>query len=281
VGVCAWLSANDYALSTHRSHGHYLAKGGSMKAMLAELYCRATGCSSGRGGSMHLVDLEAGLLAATPIVGSTVPIGVGAAMGSRMQGLDRIVVIFLGDAAVEEGVFHESVNFAALHRLPVLFVCENNLFSVYSRLDARQPATHTLADLATGHGVPSARGDGNDVLEVYDLARAAVEHVRREGPYFLELATYRWREHCGPYFDNDLGYRPPGELESWQGQCPIARMQQHMRDNGLIDEASLADLELEVAREIDAAVNFARESPLPAPESLMDFIYAEMEAPRT
>jgi pyruvate dehydrogenase E1 component alpha subunit len=274
VGVCAWLTENDYALSGHRSHGHYLAKGGSMRAMVAELYCRATGCSAGRGGSMHLVDLSCGFLAATPIVGSTIPIGVGAAWGSRLQGKPRLVVIFLGDAAVEEGVWHESMNFAALHRLPVLFVCENNLYSVYTRIDQRQPANRTLLDLALSHGIEGARGDGNDVLSVYDMARTAVEHARQHGPYFLELATYRWREHCGPYFDNDLGYRTVAEYEQWRARCPLERLRAQLLESGTLSEAELSEVAAQVEAEVEDAVNFARHSPWPAIETLFDHVYA-------
>ncbi|MBM3944711.1 MAG: thiamine pyrophosphate-dependent dehydrogenase E1 component subunit alpha, partial [SAR202 cluster bacterium] len=163
VGVCARLERGDWAMSGHRSHGHYLAKGGNLNAMFAEMYGKATGCTDGKGGSMHLVDLEAGFLGAVPIVGSTIPIAVGAAWGSRMRGEERVVVAFFGEGSTEEGVFHEALNFAALRRLPVVFVCENNLYSVYSPMSVRQPANREVYQVAAGHGVPSFQVDGNDL----------------------------------------------------------------------------------------------------------------------
>jgi len=163
VGVCGALEQRDYVLSGHRSHGHYLAKGGSLRAMMAEIYGKATGCSSGKGGSMHLIDLEAGFLGAVPIVGSTIPIAVGVGLGIQQAQEDRVSVAFFGDGATEEGVFAESLNYAALAKLPVVFVCENNLYSVYSPIDVRQPSERDLLQISRGHGVPALHGDGNDV----------------------------------------------------------------------------------------------------------------------
>ena len=229
AGVCAALTREDYVMSGHRSHGHYLAKGGSLKAMMAELYGKATGCSRGKGGSMHLVDLEVGFLGATPIVGATIPIAVGTAFASLMRGESRVSVVFFGDAAPETGAFHESLNFAALKRLPVVFVCENNLYSTASPLSVRQPDGLELVERGRGHGVASEQGDGNDAVEVYERARRAVERARRgEGPTFLEFKTYRWREHCGPYYDNDLGYRSESEFQEWQGRCPLTRLKERL-----------------------------------------------------
>jgi len=222
VGVCANLLKEDYVMSNHRSHGHYLAKGGELKAMMAELYGKVTGCSQGKGGSMHLIDMSAGFLGATPIVGSTISIAVGVAMGSLMQGYKRVTVVFFGDAAVEEGVFHESLNFAVLKKLPVVFVCENNLYSVNSPLSVRQPANREIFQLARGHGIDSYQADGNNALEVYQLAQRTVQRARQNGgPAFIEFKTYRWREHCGPDYDHQLGYRPRSEFEKWKQRCPI------------------------------------------------------------
>ena len=167
AGVCANLQPDDYVISAHRSHAHYLAKGGALRAMFAELYGKEDGCASGKGGSMHLIDLSVNFLGCVPIVGSTIPIGVGAAFGAMLQNRDCVSVVFFGDAAVETGVFHESVNFAAVHRLPVLFVCENNLYSVNTPLAERQPANRTIAQLAAGHGITSAQHDGQEVEAVY------------------------------------------------------------------------------------------------------------------
>jgi pyruvate dehydrogenase E1 component alpha subunit len=273
VGVCAALRSDDLAVSGHRAHAHYLAKGGSLPAMLAEIYGRATGCCSGRGGSMHLVDADAGFMASTPIVGSSMPVGVGAAFAGKRQGLNRVVVIFHGDGAVEEGVFHEALNFAALQKLPVLFACENNLYSVYTPLGERQP-DRPLHELAAAHGATVWTGDGNDVEESARLAGEAVEHARSgRGPAFLELATYRHREHCGPNFDDDLGYRSPEERDRWLERDPVVLTREAL----LADRRAQAELDTvaaDIEREIDAALAFARESPFPEPEASATWVYA-------
>jgi len=275
VGVCAALRPDDWALSGHRSHGHYLAKGGDLKAMLAELYGKATGCCRGKGGSMHFIDRRVGFMGATPIVGSTIAIAVGAAFGSRVQKSKRVVAVFFGDAAVEEGVFHEAANFAVLKKLPVLFICENNRYSVYSPLSVRQPPRRRIHRQAAAYGMKSLSGDGNDVLKTLALARKAVIHARSgKGPVFLELATYRWREHCGPAYDNDLGYRTVCEFELWRKRCPVEAFTRVLTRSGELQPARLAALEAEVATEVRAAVLFAQESPFPEPEALMSDIYA-------
>ena len=276
VGVCENLTANDYVLSSHRSHGHYLAKGGSLKALLAELYGKETGCSGGKGGSMHLVDLEAGFLGSTPIVGSTIPIAVGAAFGSVLRNELRVVAVFFGDAATEEGVFHESVNFAVLKNLPVIFVCENNLYSVYSPLEVRQPRTREIYQLAKSHGAWSAQGKGNDVEEVSRLANEAVERARRgKGPAFLEFSTYRWREHCGPYYDNPLGYRTEKEFLEWKERCPVKTFKERLIKERILTSEEIRRIESELNSEIEEAFRFAKESPFPPEESILQDIYAE------
>jgi len=275
VGVCAALERRDWVLSGHRSHAHYLAKGGDLKRMLAEIYGKATGCSGGKGGSMHLTDLDAGFLGATPIVGSTIPIAVGAALSARMRGEDRVVAIFFGDGATETGVFHESLNFAILKRLPVVFVCENNLYSVYSPMEVRQPAGRTIAQLAAGHGLRAERADGNDVMSVWQLAQDAVAQARAgRGPVLLELLTYRWREHCGPNYDNDLGYRTLEEFETWRDRDPLAVCAERLLPDGHLKEPGREELERQLRAEIDEAVAFAKSSPFPAAETLMTQVYA-------
>lgn len=275
VGVCANLSEDDYVLSGHRSHGHYLAKGGDLKAMMAEIYGKATGCCSGKGGSMHLIDLSVGFLGATPIVGSTIPIAVGAALGSLMQSKQRVAVAFFGDAAVEEGVFHESVNFASLKKLPVVFVCENNLFSVYSPLFVRQPKGREIFELAKSHGISSFQADGNDVVQVYVLAKRAIQDVRQgKGPVFLEFKTYRWREHCGPNYDNNLGYRTESEFQSWKQRCPIQRLEERLFKEGILCNQDIDAMKSELESEIDKAVLFAKGSPFPQEHHLLEHIYA-------
>jgi pyruvate dehydrogenase E1 component alpha subunit len=276
VGVCTHLSKKDWVMSAHRSHAHYLAKGGDLKAMFAELYGKATGCTGGRGGSMHLVDLRAGFLGAVPIVGSTIPIAVGAAWGARMQGRERVVVAFFGEAATEEGAFHEALNFAQLKRLPVVFVCENNFYSVYSPLSVRQPAGREIFELAKGHGVESRQGDGNDLLAVLGLARWAIDQARRgQGPIFLEFKTYRWREHCGPNYDNDLGYRSEAEFFYWKKKCPVEHFERVLKERHIFGETEIQAIQEAIAAEIDDAVEFGKRSPFPDASDLGTFTYAE------
>jgi pyruvate dehydrogenase E1 component alpha subunit len=274
AGVCDALGPRDLVMSTHRAHGHYLAKGGSLRAMMAEMYGKATGCCGGMGGSMHLIDLSAGFLGSTPIVASTIPIAVGAAFGSMLRGGRGVVVAFFGEGATEEGAFHEALNFAALKKLPVLFVCENNLYSVYSPLSVRQPEGRPVVALARGHGVWSEQGDGNDAHTVRRMTTEALTHVRSTGPVFLEFKTYRWREHCGPNFDNDLGYRPPGEYERWLARCPLRQLRERGLAAGAFTDADIARWGDEIRGEFADAVRFAKESPFPGPDALMRNVYA-------
>lgn len=275
VGVCAHLKREELITSAHRSHAHYLAKGGDLKAMLAELYGKATGCAAGKGGSMHLIDRSVGFLGAVPIVGSTIPIGVGAAFSSVLQGAPLLTVVFFGDAATETGVFHESLNIAALHKLPVVMVCENNLYSVLSPLNVRKPADREIVQLAQGHGVFHRQGDGNNADEVYALAGEAIQHARAgKGPAFLEFKTYRWFEHCGPLSDDHLGYRPPGELEAWKARDPLKLYVDRLRRNGTVSGTDLELMEKTIHAEIEEAVDFAKASPFPARDQLGKHLYA-------
>lgn len=275
AGVCDLLGADDQVMSTHRAHGHYLAKGGNLRAMVAEMHGKGTGCSSGLGGSMHLVDLAAGFLGAAPIVGSTIPIAVGVAFGSVLRGEPRVVVAFFGEGATEEGAFHEALNFAALKRLPVLFVCENNLYSVYSPMSVRQPAGREVFRLAAGHGIESRQGDGNDVEQVYAMTEEALGRIRSgAGPVFLEFATYRWREHCGPNFDNRLGYRTEEEFARWRALCPIERQCQRGIASGSLSEADIKRWSGEIQAELTTAVNFAKSSPWPEARTMLDSVYS-------
>ncbi|MBL8834918.1 MAG: thiamine pyrophosphate-dependent dehydrogenase E1 component subunit alpha [Alphaproteobacteria bacterium] len=275
VGVSAHLTATDLVFSGHRSHGHYLAKGGDLRAMVAELYGRETGCARGKGGSQHLVDLACGFMGSAPILASTVSVGVGAAWGARMAGEDRVVVVYFGDAATEEGAFHEAMNFAAVRRLPVVFVCENNLYSVHSPLAIRQPP-RPISALGGAHGVAAACGDGNDVEAVHALASGAVARARRgDGPTLLEFATYRLMEHCGPNGDLELGYRSAEEIAAWQARDPVAVYRNRLAADGALDAAAQERAAAETAREIDDAVAFAKASPFPAPDQLARFVYPE------
>jgi pyruvate dehydrogenase E1 component alpha subunit len=275
AGFCAALAEGDKVLGAHRSHGHYLAKGGSMKRMLAELYGKATGCSAGKGGSMHLVDLDAGFIAATPVIGSTIAIAVGVAFAAQMRGEDSVTVNFFGDAATEEGIFHESLAFAALKRLPMVFVCENNLYSCFSPLEVRQAPERDLLAIARANGIPAVAGDGNDVDAVHRLAVEAVQRARSGGgPTLLEFATYRWREHCGPNFDTDIPYRPDGEFQHWTGRDPVTAYRGRLVAGQQATAQELDAVEAEIAAEVDAAVRFAKESPFPAREEFATDVHA-------
>jgi pyruvate dehydrogenase E1 component alpha subunit len=276
AGVCANLERSDYILSNHRSHGHFIAKGGDLRAMLAEIYGKAAGCSTGKGGSMHLVDLQAGVLGTTPIVAGSIPIAVGVAFGTAMKGEDRATAVFFGDAATEEGVFCESLNFAALKKLPVIFVCENNFYSVYSPLSVRQPSRRSNLSIANAYGIEGAKGDGNDVLGVYKLAQQAVSQVRAgNGPYYLEFDTYRWREHCGPNYDNDLGYRDSEEFEEWRLKCPVESYEAALIGGGIASKEQVEEMKGRIRMEIDEAVAFAKNAPFPDPESAFRGVYVE------
>jgi pyruvate dehydrogenase E1 component alpha subunit len=272
VGVCEMLQQNDGIFSSHRAHSHYLAKGGSLKAMIAELYGKSTGCCGGRGGSMHLIDLAAGFIGATPIVGSTIPIAVGHAWSTYLCSKDRVTVVFFGDGCFEEGVMHESMNFASLYKLPIVFVCENNGYSVYTRFEARQPK-RSIRGIAHAHGLDIYHGDGNDVLNVAALARDAVKRTRQgKGPQFIELDTYRWLEHCGPNDDDALGYRPAGELMSWKKRCPVEYFRNLLLEQ--VTDNDIQQIENDILHEIEIAFSYALESPNPTSALMADKVYA-------
>ena len=273
AGVCACLEREDYIFSTHRCHGHYLAKGGDLKALMAELYGRRTGCCKGKGGSMHLAAPEVGMPGTTAIVGGNIPLAVGAALGSVIQGNGRVAVAFFGDGAVDEGAFHEGLSFASLKRLPVVLVCENNFYATNSPQWARQPLDN-IAERAAGYGVPGVRLDGNDVLAVYRAAQEAVGRARAgQGPTLLECRTYRWRAHVGPDCDYPAGCRPREELEEWMARCPILRLEVQLRDQGLLSLEEQETAVRQVEQEIQEAVLFAQDSPFPGPQELLEDIY--------
>ena len=274
AAVGAVLRKTDYAVSGHRAHTHYLGKGGSMKRMLAEIYGKQTGCSSGKGGSMHLIDEEVGFKGSTAIVGGTIPVGTGLGLSISLHKTDQISVVFLGDGAVEEGVFFESANFAALRKLPVLFVCENNQYSVYSHLRVRQPEGRKIHKMVEAIGLATATGNGNDAVEVYKICRDAVSNIRAgSGPRFLEFETYRWREHCGPNFDNDIGYRTEAEFESWKKREPIEPLLRFMIENQLLSSADVEEMDRKIENETKEAFAFAESSPFPELSETFQNIY--------
>ena len=273
TGVCANLRREDYVLGTYRGHGIYLAKGGDMKAMLAELYGKKTGCAKGKGGSMHLVAPEVGFLGTSALVAGCIPLAVGAALGSVMQKDNRVAVVFFGDAATEEGVFHESLNFASLKNLPVIFVCENNFYAVYSHLSARQ-ASDNIYKRAEAHNMPGVRVDGNDVIAVFETAQEAIKQARGgEGPTLIECRTYRWKEHVGPYFDYDLGYRSKEELDEWIEKCPLKRYKEFLLNHHVMSELEMNQIAKQIDDEIEEAVQFAKNSPFPDASELTADVY--------
>ena len=274
VGVSMHLTKNDHVYSNHRSHGHYFAKGGNLKKMIAELYGKETGCCGGRGGSMHLIDLEVGFMGSTPIVGGTVPLAVGDAWSAVLKGEKRISVIYFGDGCFEEGVVHEAMNFAVLHKLPVIFVCENNGYSVFTQLNERQ-ATRKIINIAEAHGMQTHSADGNDVLEVMEVSYNAIKRARDgNGPQFFEFKTYRWLEHCGPDEDDHLNYRPKGELSTWKDRCPVEKLKKHIVRKDTNYEKKFQLIEKNIEIEIDEAFEFAKNSKSPQIDQLGKYIYA-------
>lgn len=277
TGVSAHLSDQDYVMSAHRAHAHYLAKGGNLRAMITEFYGRVNGCARGRGGSMHLIDVEKGMLGTTPIVASSFPLAVGASFGHWIRGEIRLSIVYLGDGSTEEGLFSECLNFAVLKKLPVIFVCENNFYSVYSHISERQPQGRDRVGIAKAHGAQTLPvADGNDVEAVYRTMAQAADYARKGfGPYYLEFDTYRWREHCGPYYDNDKGYRTEEEFVSWRKRCPIENYKARLLKECVISQSELADWAESVRREITEAFIFAKSSPYPGPEDLLTGLYKE------
>jgi TPP-dependent pyruvate/acetoin dehydrogenase alpha subunit len=274
VGVAVNLRPTDRVFGAHRSHGHYLALGGALHGLFAEVLGRSTGVSGGLGGSMHLTDRDHGLLGTVPIVAATIPIAVGAALAAKMDGAGDIAVSFFGDGATEEGVFHESMNLAAVLKVPVLFVCENNLFSSHLHIDLRQPSD-SVSRYAAAHRIDHDRLDGNDVLAVAGAVSSAVEDMRKSNrPHFLELVTYRWRGHVGPSEDEDVGVRRKDDLAVWKGRDPIARLEKALTDAEQIEEGTAAAMWKRARAEISAAWEEALTDPFPTGETLLDIVYS-------
>ncbi len=273
VGVCAALRQDDTLWGGHRSHGHYLAKGGDLNAMMAEIFGKATGCARGRGGSMHLVAPAQGIFGTVPLVAATIPLAVGAALSATLRGTDQVAVAFFGDGATDEGHFHESLNLAALYNLPVVFVCENNFYSTHLTLKERR-VKDNIVESAALHGLKGVVLDGNDVTSVYQAAQEAVRRARSgAGPTLLECRTYRWRGHVGPAADLEVGEERRRELDEWQRRDPIAQCRELLSARDV--SSDLFDcLEADIRAEVDDAVRFARQSPDPDESELLRHVYA-------
>jgi acetoin:2,6-dichlorophenolindophenol oxidoreductase subunit alpha len=271
VGAAAPLRADDYILSTHRGHGHCIAKGADPKFMFAEFFGKDNGYCRGRGGSMHIADVAGGNLGANGIVGGGLPIAVGVGLSARMRRSGQVCMVFFGDGASNEGAFHEALNLAAIWRLPVVFVCENNQYGM-SMSTARSMPVANVADRAAAYAMPGHVIDGNDFLAVYETAHAACEAARAgDGPSLLECKTYRLRGHSKS--DRNL-YRTKDEIESWRARDPISRLRDTLVAAGRMSEARAAAIEAEAGAEIEAAVEFARTSPDPDPHDLERDVYA-------
>jgi len=276
--VGAFLEKTDLAVSSHRAHAHYLAKGGSLNALIAELHGRQTGCTHGRGGSMNLSDRSVGFVASTAIVANTIPIGVGLAFAQQLKKTNKRVVIFLGDAAVEEGVFYESLNFAVLRKLPVIFICENNLYSVNSPFHLRQPADRKIYNMVQGIGARTESFDGNDVLSMYARVREIFQSFREgEHPWFLEFATYRYKVHCGPQDDFDYNARPKEEVDYWHSRDPLFMAQKAFLSASIIDEKQIESWRASIQAEIDQAFDVAISSEFPSLADCQKDKYAQSD----
>lgn len=275
AGFSLASKSSDFAVSTHRGHAHYLAKGGDLKAMISEIYGKSTGCSKGKGGSMHLIDLAVRFMGSTAIVGNTIPIGVGLGLSAQLKETKDVSCVFLGDGAIEEGVFFESLNFAAVRKLPVLFICENNLYSVYSPLSVRQPPNRNIAKMIEAFGVKSISAEGNDAYVVYEHLHNAFAEIRGgSGPIFIEFSTYRWREHCGPAFDDELGYRTAEEVAFWRAKDPIVKITLALEKIIPNFHSRIMSDISKIKREIDKAFEFAEHAPYPAPEEAFKGVFA-------
>ena len=269
------IRTTDFAVSTHRGHAHYLAKGGNLNAMIAEIYGKATGCAKGKGGSMHLIDLAVNFMGTSAIVGNSIPVGVGLALSAQLKETDQISCVFLGDGAVEEGVFYESVNFAAVRKLPVLFICENNLYSVYSHLSVRQPQGRSIAKMVEAMGINVATGAGSELLSCNQIMMDAVNAVRTgRGPYFLEFSTYRWREHCGHNFDNDIGYRTQDEFLAWQERDPLTHLERALSQSEPEVQLAVNNIKSAIKTEVQATFETAEAAPFPAASEAYQDVYA-------
>jgi pyruvate dehydrogenase E1 component alpha subunit len=274
TGVCAALERKDYITTTHRGHGHMLAKGGQLKPMMAELLGKRTGYCKGKGGSMHIVSYDLGILGANGIVGAGIPIATGAALASSFRGNEAVAVSFFGDGASNEGTFHESLNLASLWKLPVLYVCQNNAYAEFTPT-AESTSVKDIAVRAQGYNMPGVIVDGNDVLAVYEVARAAVARAKRgEGPTLIEAKTYRWEGHVVGEQAFVGEYRPAEEIEAAKQRCPIGLFAQKVLGTGFINQAELDRIASEVQRDLDEAVAFAQSSPLPEPAEALEDLFA-------
>lgn len=268
VGVCDPLRSDDVVSASYRGHATYLAKGGDLAKLFAELYGKETGCARGKGGSMHLVGMDQHILGASAVVGTTIPIAVGYALALKREGRGRLIAAFFGDGAVEEGVFYESLNFAALHKLPVLFVCENNGYAIHTPIRKRWSTTR-LCERVETFGMPAYQISDSNPVMLWKKVAEACDRIREGlGPVFLECITYRWKEHVGPGEDYDAGYRTREEFRPWLESDPVHAI------GATLDQSEKDRMDGEIECEIAAAIEFAENSPFPAAAELSTHVYA-------
>jgi TPP-dependent pyruvate/acetoin dehydrogenase alpha subunit len=271
AGVCANLRKEDIITSTHRPHGHAIAKGVSLKSMMAELFAKSTGCSKGKGGSMHVGDIAVGAIPAIAIVAAGMPIATGAALAFKMRKTDRVAVCFFGDGGANEGAFHEALNMAAIWSLPVIFVCENNLYGASTHV-SKVVRVKQISERAAAYGIPGVTVDGNNVIDVFTATQQAVERARAgEGPTLIECMTYRLGGHSRR---DACGYRPEGEKEEWAKRDPLLVMRTYLVEKGICTEAACDQIAQEVEREIEDAVQYAQAGPDPEPEAALEDVFA-------
>lgn len=273
TGVCAALERNDYITSTHRGHGHVIAKGAELGPMMAELFGKQTGYCKGKGGSMHIADIDIGILGANGIAGGGLPIAVGAAWSSKWRQSKQVAVCFFGDGSSNNGTFHESLNLASVHNLPVVFVCENNEFGI-SVCQAKHQAIRDVASRAAAYDMPGVIVDGNDIQEVYSAATKAIRRARTgEGPTLIECKTYRWRGHHEGDPNQGTRYRSKEEIEEWKKKCPIAKIEHQILKNNMASKDALKQVDKEIEELINQSVNFAKESDFPSVNEMYEDIY--------
>ena len=274
TGTCAALRPDDYITSTHRGHAHCIAKGGDFSRMMAELFGRSTGYCCGKGGSMHIANINLGILGANGIVAAGMPIAGGAALSIKLRGTEQVAVCFFGDGAANQGAFHESLNMAAIWNLPVIFVCENNQYAI-SVAQSRSSSIRDIYLRKDSYGIHGCMVDGNDVMAVYDAVQEAAQRARLgKGPALIECKTYRWRGHYEGEADRTYTYRNDEEIEEWKKRCPIERFRKKLLEEGIFGEDDFEGMELEIQKEIEEAIQFAENSPFPKPEEALTGLYA-------
>ena len=271
TGICAHLRDDDYVLGTHRSHHHCIAKGVDLSEMMAELLGKSTGTNKGKGGTMHIADINKGMLGANGVVGSNIPVATGVGLSAKVRGTDQVSVVFFGDGASSQGVLHESMNLASIWKLPVLFVCENNRYAESTPFEFTV-AGASVANRAAGYDMLGVSVDGQDVIEMHEVAAEAVSRARNgDGPTLIEAQTYRYQGHFGA--DDPLGYRTQEEEDYYEARDCLARMEAHLVDNGFATESDLRTIDEECRQAVTDATRFADESPFPDPEELMTDVY--------